>query len=369
MGKRANGEGSIFRFRNDRGQWKWKATVSFLDSNGKRRRRSRVCDSKTDAAILLQTLRAEVGSLRRSGADMTLADYLTHWLAVIVKPETEETTHHGYQLAVENHIAPHLGSVLLSELDPLRIQAWLAGLNVGSRTRQNAFSVLRNALNQAMAIGRIPANPCSPIKTPGDTRKTVWPFTREEAKSILTATAKHRLQAVFVLMFHLGMRQSEVFGLQWDCVDFDDGTLRIERAAVTSRGRVVLKEILKTQSSRRTLSLADDTLRVLETHRKRMLREGRRELVFCGERGAVIQRGNFRTRVWRPLLKKLKIAYRGPHHCRHTFASLALQDGVPLIAVSRILGHSKPSVTLNVYGHMMPAQDREAAERTSRMYG
>ena len=372
MGKRANGEGSIFKFTDARGKLKWKASIAYRDSAGKLRRRSKVAKSKADAAIELQTLRNKYGRGSAEPSKMTVAEYLEHWLAASVKGSTEDTTHDGYRSTVENHIVPHIGSLRLASLEPLHIEKWLTALeSVGSRTRQAAFTTLRNALNHAFRLGRIKANPCHAFKTPKDARKKIWPFARKEAKAVLDATKGHRLHAAFVLMFHLGMRQSEVFGLKWNCIDFDAKTLRIERVAIERRGKVVLKERAKTDSSRRTLSLAADTLKVLLAHRKRMLKEGHagHEMVFCGPRGALVQRGNFRVRVWTRLLKKLGIAYRGAHHCRHTFASLALQDGVPLIAVSRILGHAKPSTTLNVYGHMMPNQEREAAEKTCRMYG
>lgn len=80
-------------------------------------------------------------------------------------------------------------------------------------------------------------------------------------------------------------------------------------------------------------------------------------------------RSNFGHRHWRPLLKKLGIPHRGLHHARHTAASLLLGNGVPVHIVSRMLGHAAPSITLDVYAHLMPHQTGDAAEAMARMLG
>jgi integrase len=92
-------------------------------------------------------------------------------------------------------------------------------------------------------------------------------------------------------------------------------------------------------------------------------------LVFCSPRGGILRRSDFRVRHWNPLLKLLGLDHRGMHHLRHTYATLALGTGVPVHVVARVLGHSKPSITLDIYSHVLSSQQAEATEAMRRLFG
>lgn len=372
MARRSRGEGTIFPFVQN-GKKRWRAQVTYYDQDGKRRRRSKIGMSQADARVLLSELQSEIaGGRLREKSCLTVAGFLSLWLETAVAPNRAAATLDSYTRAVENHISPHIGAVRLDELEPIHIDGLLVSLqSVGSRTRENAFVVLRAALNKAVKQRRIPSNPCLACDRPQHNRKSIRPFAAAESKAILKAVETHRLHALFVLAFHLGMRQEELYGLLWNAVDFDAGTVRVERAVVEIAGNVVVKESPKNESSRRTLPLVGATLDALMAHRLASIAAGNaaNPIVFPNRRGAYIRLGVFRTRVWKPLLKRLEIDYRGFHHVRHTFATEALSSGEDILSVSKILGHARPSTTLDIYGHWLPSKQKEVAERLAKRLG
>ena len=187
-------------------------------------------------------------------------------------------------------------------------------------------------------------------------------------RKILHATANDRLRAVYLLAFSLGLRQGELFGLRWSDVDLDRARITIRQQACEVGGRVTFKSP-KTESGTRTVSISASIVESLRDRRKASEAEGHAEtgLVFTNEVGNVIHRSNFGHRQWQPLLQKLKIKHRGFHVARHTAASLMLGAGVPIHVVSQILGHAKPSITLDLYSHLMPHQASVAADVLDRL--
>lgn len=366
--KRANGDGSVFQLPNG----KWRATISLgVTADGKRLRRSKTAKSRADAVQFLRDMQATADKVVVRSS-LTLMEFLDSWL-LHVKETQSEGTHDSYTRACETHIIPSIGRTKLSDVKPSTIRAMVAELrrkDVGSRTVENAFIVLRAALSMATKEGTIPTNPCSVVTKPKHEREEIFPFTLEESQRILAATETDRLHALFVLAFSTGMRSGELFGLEWTDIDLDASALRIERQATSISGRVVVKPP-KSQAGRRRIELTAKTLEALKDRQRLMLSEGHagNAVVFPGKRGAYLRRGTFRTRVWQPLLKRLGIEHRGFHHVRHTYATLSLTNGVPLTTVSKILGHAKPSTTLDIYSHFLPSHQSAATESISRLFG
>lgn len=349
--KGRNGSGSVCRRKSD---GRWMAVVSVRDESGKRRRVTRLAESEQHARLLLTELQNELLK-RRVMPHASLAAVLSSWLeSCQIAPATRAS----YELAANNHILPFFGEQMIGDIDALAIRKWhnwMKAKATGLRTQENAHAVLSVCMNDAVRLGTIRDNPCRYVKRPKPDTEEIMPFTEDETKRIIKATEENRIGCVYVMALRLGMRQGELFGLEWSHVDLQAGTLRIEQQAAEVNGKIHLRKP-KTKASRRTLVLPDEVIEALNRRRIASLTEGLAgcEFVMPTNRGGVMRRSNFGQRHWKPLLDRLGIAHRGFHHTRHTAATAMLSRNVPVHQVAGILGHATASTTLDVYAHYVP---------------
>lgn len=376
MSKAPNGHGSIRKLETGKyAGWYRVAVVVGWRGKNRPRRKTGTFKKHADADAFRKRTLEEKGTGRYGSLEhVTVATHLEEWLRTTVKPNRADATHSSYTLATNRHIIPHIGHVRLLALEPRHLEIWLNTLleqGVGDRTRQNAYIVLSAALNHAMRRGDLPANPCARVEKPRAKREKINPFTREEIDWILADSFEGRYAALFRLAISTGMRQGEIYGLRSRDVDLREGTVRVVRQAVETEGRVTFQSYPKTDAGNRTLSLTDAAIVLMLEYRKRMLKVGKagRDLEFVAPEGGVIRRSTFGHRVWRPMLERLDIAHRGFHHVRHSYATLMLGSGVPLHVVSARMGHSKPSVTADLYAHAIPDQVEEARAAERRLFG
>lgn len=372
MSKRANREGTVFKRKDG----KWVAQIDLgTGDDGRRRRKTRIASRRADALAMLKSLHQDVEAGVKITRGDRLGDYLRNWLDTIVDSSAPNTIA-LYRNAIRNHVAPYLGGVAVDKLTAVQVlglqKAW-SDAGVGRRTQQVALSVLKQALDEAVRLGLTKANPAASVRKPRVERKKIDPFSVDEVKAILGAAKADQLHyAAVALMLATGMRFGEVAGLSWGCVDLKAGTVKVEQQATTdaATGRVVIRRV-KTDRSERVIDLPQFAIDALVEHRAWTLKHGRAadELVFLGARGAMLANRNFAKRVWQPLLKSAGVRLRSIHHCRHTFATLALSEGVPLPQVSGILGHSRSSITLDIYSHWLPTHQKAARDTLSRVIG
>jgi len=362
--RRGNGEGSIFQ----RADKRWAATITIgYDAMGKQRRRTVYGQTKREVREKLTDLHVQqsAGTLRPIDRE-TLAEFLNHWLDTSIRPERSENTIDGYERTIKNHITPYLGSVRLDRIDAATLQRLLSelqGRNIGPSARKRVYEVLSSSLNRAVKWGKIRFNPCDGVEKPRADRQEMQPLSAVEARQMLNVTREHRLSALMVLALSTGMRQGELFGLSWDAVDLDRGILHVRQQLTNVKGIPKLTRP-KTPKSRRLIELTDDAVEALTEHRALTLREGfgGSEVVFCGKNGGYIQRASFARNFWHRSLDKAGIERRGFHHLRHTYATLTLGAGVPVHIVSAVLGHARPSITLDVYSHVLEGMQSQARD-------
>jgi integrase len=172
----------------------------------------------------------------------------------------------------------------------------------------------------------------------------------------------------------LGLRRGEVLGLRWEDVDLNAGTLRITGALQRLNGQLE-RTATKTKSSKRALSLPAVLVRTLQTHRDRqdLERQGaewkEHGLVFSTVVGTPIDPRNL-NRQFRSILKKAGLPTTTRFHdLRHSAATFMLLIGVPLKVISKILGHTQIATTADVYAHILPELERDAADRMDELFG
>jgi len=193
-------------------------------------------------------------------------------------------------------------------------------------------------------------------------------WTSHELGLFLESVRDDRLYAAFVLLATTGMRRAEVLGLRWADLDLKAGHLSVKQT-ITASNYVVIVGPTKTARSRRRIELDPVTVEALKRHRKAQAAERlaagsewlSEDLVFCEPNGAPLHPDRF-TRQFRRAVSKVDVSpIRGPHDLRHTWATLALKAGVHPKVVSDRLGHSTISITLDIYSHVTPTLDAEAA--------
>jgi integrase len=195
------------------------------------------------------------------------------------------------------------------------------------------------------------------------------PLTPEQAKLLLQTAheAGDRLEALYVLAIHTGLRQGELLGLKWDDVDLDDGSLQVRRTLTMTKSAAVFGDV-KTAASRRSVKLTGKAIEALKSHLERQLAEIDRVnslwspgdadgLIFASETGEPLDR----RAVTKPLLKRAGLLEIRFHDLRHTCATLLLTRNVNPKIVSEMLGHSSITITLDTYSHVLPNMRDQAA--------
>lgn len=368
MAKRraASGSGTVFRYRG-----KWRLQLSVKMPDGTVKRVTRDAARQSDLTVIREQLLAEARSPLVAECPTTVSQWLAEWLANGRGSWAKSTTA-TYRHAVDHWIKPRIGSVRIASLTTAIVRELLGQVEAeggGLRTRKLVRETLMSACNAAVKEDRIAVNPVSRIPVPkGDRVAEICPFTDDEVRKIIEASRDSRYHAAVVLGLTLGLRGGEVAGLRKEHVDIKGRTVRIQEQIVDVWGEQSRTDP-KTPHSRRTLQLPQVAVDALIAHERLMLAEGKadRDVLFPGRAGTPIRRGNFAARFWLPLLDQLGIARRGFHHCRHTFATFQLRNRVPLLTVSRMLGHSSPEVTLRFYAHYVPGDQRLAVDAVDAM--
>lgn len=357
----------IYRRKND-GRW---CTAVELPRGPDGKRRKKYLLGRTKSEVSEKAAKYRIGgqvACADAGA-VTIARYFDQWLESM-NGRIAETTHENYEQVVRSHVTPHIGAIRLADLKPSHV-AWLydhhAKNGVSGAVSRKAANILSKALNDAVRRQMIVANPSDPIEKPKPKRREMRFLNREEFQRFIAAARGHRLESLFVVAAMTGMRMGELLRLRWDDIDFDAGEVFVQRAAKFIKGKAIIADV-KTAKSRRRIVLPAPALSSLVEHRKCMLAEGNIDrAVFCGRRGAILQKSNLRERFFKPVRDAAGVPPIRFHDLRHTAASLLLSEGVPVSIVSQMLGHSNPHVTLTVYTHFMPSDLGVAAAAMARI--
>ncbi len=290
-------------------------------------------------------------------------------IELICRYSSTPNNHHQYHGIVNNHLIPALGKIKLNELHPQHIQAlykklWEQGKS--PRTIQVIHSVLRRALGVAERQGLIVRNPAKvvePLKVP---HKEMLILDDNQVRQLMIAAQESRFENLYYLAVTTGLRQGELLGLKWIDVDWASGNIHVRRQLQRITGEGMKFTEPKTRSGRRMVELGSEALKRLSAHRKQLDFEALSPewedhgLVFPSIYGTPLDQKRLHQDFKR-VLKKAGLHDIRFHDLRHTAATLMLMNGIPLLVVSRRLGHSKPSVTLDIYGHYLPGMQSTAA--------
>jgi integrase len=363
----------------NRGERTWLVRV-FLGRDphtGRRRYHNHtVKGTKKDAQRYLNGVLREIdmGSFVEP-SKMTLNGYLDHWLETATRPRVREQTFYSYESLLEKHVRPKLGDRRLSLLTPMEIQDLYTRIleaGLSARTVRYTHAVLSSALKQAVKWRMLSQNPASYVDLPRLKKTEMKAFSPEEAECFLKAASADRWGTLFEFALTTGMRPGEYLALQWKDVDLKAGTATVRRALVRRKNGSWMFEEPKTDRSRRTIPLPPSVVASLVQHKRQQaekrLAKGpaykNRDLVFATSTGQPLDQINLSRRHFKPTLKVagLSTTFR-IYDLRHSCATLLLAAGENPKVVSERLGHASVALTLDIYSHVLPSMQQQAAER------
>lgn len=363
--------GSIRR----RGKRAWQLTVWIGrdPKTGKPRRRyATVAGTKKDAERALTAMLRE----RDLGIDVnperiTVAQHLTVWLRDYAAVNVAPSSYRRYR-QICDRLNDLIGELRLRDLRPNHIKTAYARLlqdNLKPKTVVMHHRVLRQALKDAVRWQLLGTNPADAVDPPKAERTEMRALDSEAVDQLLAACDDPALEMLLYVAVGTGLRQGELLGLKWADCDLDARQAHIQRALQYQPGEGDVFRSPKSAHSRRNIALSTETVRALRDHRTRQLEHrlqagaayADQDLVFPDVDGSPLSP----TKIWKRFPKLVKAAGVGPlrfHDLRHTAATLMFKAGIHQRIVADRLGHASTSLTMDVYSHVTPDMQREAAE-------
>lgn len=368
--RRAKGEGSIAE-RPD-GTWQFSIDLG-KGADGKRRRK--YVYAKTRSALMrkIQDERVGGGGTLRPVAAGTVDEWVNHWLHNVAKPKIRPNTFATWEIAWRVHAQPIIGQKKLEKTradDVDQLYAELKKNGAGGRSVQVVAQVMRLAFDTAIKREKyFRPNPFRIVDTPPHKAKKARTLDRDEVARFITEATTDRFEALWLLCLTAGLRLGEALGLEWTDVDFDAGRISVRQQTVEIHGNVEISD-LKTESSRRIIDVGPRALAALRRRKKAAEKEGARSpYVFTTKSGQLMSRSNLRRHHFKKLCERAGITGLTIHDLRHSMTSSALAAGLSPVVVAARLGHASTRMTLDRYGHLLPGQQREAANVLEKAFG
>ena len=373
MGKRRPSGDGMVRKRED-GRWEGRIVVGHKD-NGDSIFRYIYADTQKELTIKLrQNIDAFQGVELTEQSKMTLAEWLDRWLEKHMTGTVRPGTLEGYRRDMDNHVKPHLGETLLIKLTSDDLQKLYqhllergrklprqnCGPGLAPATIRGIHTTLHHALKAAADEGLIPFNPAEKVTPPRVQNTPKRVLTHDQMEKFLCAI---RFDLIWHDFFYTelttGLRRGELCGLTWEDFDSEAGTLKVRRTIHVRKGGELEAGDTKTYAGQRTILLPHSTVQLLRERKRSALTRWIFPDPLRPERP--VNPGSAYRRL-KELLQQAELPSLRFHDLRHTFATHALASGVDAKTLSRILGHTKASFTLDTYTHVTGDMHRNAAE-------
>lgn len=304
-----------------------------------------------------------------------LRDWLDRWMEErIAGGRRSQLTKERYESAIRLHIKPAIGDIDLVKLSPRHVQVLQSQLSADGMAPAGVslvHTVLSGAIKYAMQMELIHRNPVALAPAPTIRRKEVVPPEIAAVHDLFRQAEieGHHLYACIYLVAYTGIRRGEALGLMWSDVDLDRGRIMISKQLIKTKELGVIENQPKTEAGRRVVNLDASTVGVLRRHRlqqeklKATMGPAYRDrgYVFSNEYGDWITPPVLYTSV-RHLGERAGHQGMHPRNLRHFHASVVLQTGENPVVVSKRLGHSKVSITTDIYAHALQGWQQQAAE-------
>ncbi|MFE2685554.1 tyrosine-type recombinase/integrase [Streptomyces mirabilis] len=380
-------DGKSVKVKTDRYGTGLRYRARYIGPDGTERSKSFPDKQKRKAEQWLANIEADMSRgdyVDPDAGKVTFEQYATEWMTTqITDPLTRESVESRLRL----HAIPHLGARSMSSFTPSHLRLWLRiledrGLSAGYR--RGIFAHVSTVFTAAVEDGIIRVNPCSArsVRAPRLEPRKVKPWPIRRVMGVREALPE-RYQALISVAAGLGLRQGEVFGLAVEDVDFLGGVVHVVRQVkLLQRHRAVFAP--PKGGKERDVPLPESVAFALAGHLKNFPATeitlpwktldgppATAALLFTGSMGLALDRNRFNDRVWRPALRAVDVETgrdNGMHALRHFYASVLLDAGESIKALSEYLGHHDPGFTLRTYTHLMPSSGTRTRAAVDRVF-
>ena len=368
--RRANGEGSI-RKRSD-GRWEGRYTAGRDPETGRPVYKNVLGKTQAEVKEKLKRAIEENAELDFSKAGQyTVGQWMDVWFENCAKIKVRSSSHQTYRGYIDHHIKPYIGDIQLNKLTSLDLQRLYKKLLSGGRverieaekqpkglspkTVRNINQVISAALTFAKEQKLIISNPTEGCSLPKLEHKEMKTLTVDQLQSFLREAKESGVYEMYYIELATGLRRGELLGLKWEDIDLKQAVIRVRRQVARINGETG-EAPLKTKNSYRTISVGEDAVGILKQQKEK----GHSEYVFPSPTGGPISPDSVIQMLHR-VLERAGLPKVRFHDLRHTFATLALQNGVDVKTVSGMLGHYSAGFTLDTYAHVTTQAQRQAA--------
>lgn len=323
----------------------------------------------------------EINSNHIDNEEILFVDYMKKWLKMI-KASVEETTYNGYKGIVNGRLTEYFSNkkITLQDIKPKHIQdfyQYLLDDGLSGNTVKHYHANIRKALQYAMKTDIIPSNPADKVDLPKIEEYNPNFYTSDEVKTLLNEVIETKLEIPVMIDCFYGFRRSEVIGLKWSAIDFENKTITINHTITQSNGKLIIRDKTKTKSSKRTLPLEP----IVESFLLELKEKQEKNKELCGNSynqewleyicvdvcGNLI-RPDYVTETFLKLLKKKNLKQIRFHDLRHTCASILLKNGANMKEIQAWLGHSNYNTTANLYAHLDTSSVNEVGKVITNVF-
>lgn len=406
--KSANGAGGIRR-RSD-GTFEARLVVGYQD-NGKPKRVSFY--GKTEKEVrkkLTEAVHQKDEGTYCDKSSITFCEWMERWLEVYAKPNIKPSTYTSYKTYVNGHIKPYFRKTKLQDIQPDMLQQFINSKSISGRlngksggnsakTVLNIRNMIHAALKQANINGLVNRNASDFVKAPKQQKKEMRVLTVDEQETLIAAATNDKYGCPIVLALYTGMRIGEVLSLKHEdvCLDKDEAVIHVRTSIKREykdsstadyevfndsedKKTVLMRSTPKTFSSKRDIPLVPEAVEVLLKQLEIIKSDKENAGMAYADHGFIFANAigmPFDQRTYADHFNRIVAAAGiekviqlgtndvsvGFHTLRHTFATRAVENGMDILVLSRILGHSSPTTTLNKYGHVLHEHMKNSMEK------
>lgn len=358
------------KVRQHKGKW-W----VFIDHHNKRKAKC-IGDNKRTAQQVAEKIQAKIAlgqfEIKEEQACRPFDVYFQQWLDTYVTANCKDKTYAGYKQAFRLYLLPAFGQKDIVDITREDVTSLVYTL-LADKARGTAKLIvapLRGMFNAAIALGHVAANPAQRLfrrtrKEHAEQQDKITFLQRDEVALLLQTCQSHYAvyYPIVMTLARTGLRIGECLALRWEDIDFASQFIEVRRTLSGNR----LSSPKSGRSRRVDMSrqLTEMLKTLLLERKKETLRNGWGELppwVFANSSNKPLDDSFFR-RIWRKILAQTGLHYVNVHTLRHSFASLLLQSGAPIVYVKEQLGHSSIQITVDIYGHLVPGGNRDLMDR------